>query len=72
MYSTLNLSSQQVNERIIQMMSAEKSPIKLVFATVALGMGSDLRFVERVYHAGVPSSLEGIYFHFINSCIKHT
>ncbi|XP_048742994.2 ATP-dependent DNA helicase RecQ-like [Ostrea edulis] len=48
----------EVNERIIQMMSAEKSPIKLVFATVALGMGSDLRFVERVYHAGVPSSLE--------------
>jgi superfamily II DNA helicase RecQ len=59
MHHVPHASLQQVNEQIIQLMSVEKSPIRLVFATVALGMGSDLRFVERVYHAGVPSSLEG-------------
>ncbi|XP_078324788.1 putative ATP-dependent DNA helicase RecS [Crassostrea virginica] len=40
------------------MMSPEKSPLKLVFTTIALGMGADLRHVVRVIHVGPPKNLE--------------
>lgn len=32
--------------------------VKLIFASVALGMGADLRNVKRVIHAGPPTCLE--------------
>lgn len=41
------------------MISPEKSPLKLVFTTIALGMGADLRHVVRVIHVGPPKNLEG-------------
>lgn len=41
------------------MMSPEKSPLKLVFTTIALGMGADLCHVVRVIHVGPPKNLEG-------------
>lgn len=37
----------------------EDSPLKVVIATVALGMGADLRHVAQVIHAGPPQNLEG-------------
>ncbi|KAK3102646.1 hypothetical protein FSP39_012843, partial [Pinctada imbricata] len=48
----------QVNQEIISYLSEEPSPVRLVFATIALGMGCDLKKVSRIIHAGVPSSLE--------------
>ena len=36
-----------------------------MFATIALGMGCDLRNVKRVYHAGPPSTIEGKIFLYI-------
>ncbi|KAL5016410.1 hypothetical protein ScPMuIL_005999 [Solemya velum] len=35
-----------------------ESPLKIVIATIALGMGADLRHVSRVIHAGPPKSME--------------
>ena len=45
---------------ILRNLSNEKSHLKLLFATVALGMGADLKFVKRVVHASPPKTLEGI------------
>ena len=44
---------------------SQECSIKLIFASVALGMGADLKNVKRVIHAGPPSTLESkilIYF----------
>jgi superfamily II DNA helicase RecQ len=35
--------------------------IRLIFSSVALGMGADLKYVKRVIHAGPPTSLESKY-----------
>jgi superfamily II DNA helicase RecQ len=32
--------------------------IRLIFSSVALGMGADLKHVTRVIHAGPPTNLE--------------
>ncbi|WAR08796.1 LOW QUALITY PROTEIN: BLM-like protein, partial [Mya arenaria] len=45
----------------------EHCSIRLVFASVALGMGADLQHVKRVIHAGPPSSLE-TYVQEIGRC----
>ncbi|KAH3727486.1 hypothetical protein DPMN_053424 [Dreissena polymorpha] len=37
-------------------------PIRLIFSTVALGMGADLKHVQRVIHAGPPTSLERMFY----------
>ncbi|KAH3832591.1 hypothetical protein DPMN_105883 [Dreissena polymorpha] len=36
-------------------------PIRLIFSTVALGMGADLKHVQMVIHAGPPTSLELLF-----------
>lgn len=36
-----------------------ESPLKIVFATIALGMGADLRHVLQVIHIGPPKNMEG-------------
>jgi ATP-dependent DNA helicase RecQ len=43
--------------------------VRIVFATVALGMGIDLRDVNTVIHYGVPQSVEE-YFQQCTAC-KH-
>ena len=50
----------QLNKIITDSISSPKTTVRLIFATIALGMGCDLQHIKRVYHAGVPSSLEGI------------
>ncbi|KAL3837237.1 hypothetical protein ACJMK2_022605 [Sinanodonta woodiana] len=57
----------KVNEHILHCLSTENNHIKIIFATIALGMGADLRKVHRVIHAGCPSSVEGILIHTIKS-----
>lgn len=49
----------QVNEAIIKTLSEDEPVIRLLFSTIALGMGCDLRHVKRIIHAGPPSTLEG-------------
>jgi hypothetical protein len=39
----------------------KESPLKVVIATVALGMGADMRHVAQVIHVGPPQNLEGKY-----------
>lgn len=34
----------------------QDSPLRVVIATVALGMGADLRYVSQVIHAGPPKN----------------
>ena len=36
-----------------------ESPLKVVLATIALGMGADLRHVSQVIHIGPPKNMEG-------------
>ncbi|XP_052777744.1 uncharacterized protein LOC128215056 [Mya arenaria] len=59
-HSSMEGSSGKLKQMILD--SLQKPPehcsIRLVFASVALGMGADLQHVKRVIHAGQPSSLE--------------
>jgi hypothetical protein len=48
----------------------EKCHIRLIFSTVALGMGADLKHVQRVIHAGPPTSLESIFVSTFNITLK--
>ena len=43
---------------ILQEIKSEKSRIRVIFATTALGMGVDARNVNHVIHIGPPSSIE--------------
>lgn len=52
----------KINQAIVNAIARPDSPIKLVFATVALGMGCDLRHVKRVVLAGPPSCMEGLSY----------
>ncbi|KAH3832537.1 hypothetical protein DPMN_105827 [Dreissena polymorpha] len=36
-------------------------PIRLIFSSVALGMGADLKHAQRIIHAGPPTSLELLF-----------
>lgn len=36
-----------------------ESPLKIVFATIALSMGADLHHVLQVIHIGPPKNMEG-------------
>ncbi|XP_060585559.1 ATP-dependent DNA helicase RecQ-like [Ruditapes philippinarum] len=47
--------------------SPDQCSLRLVFASVALGMGADLRHVERVIHTGPPSTLE-TYIQEVGRC----
>lgn len=47
-----------MNSQIIEDLKSNKK-VKVVLATVALGMGADLRNVKHVIHAGPPTSPEG-------------
>jgi superfamily II DNA helicase RecQ len=49
----------QLKEIIFTSLAKEESPLKIAIATVALGMGADLRHVARVIHAGPPKNIEG-------------
>ncbi|KAL3836463.1 hypothetical protein ACJMK2_021895, partial [Sinanodonta woodiana] len=49
---------EHVNQEILKKLSQDVSPVRLVFATIALGMGCDLRHVKRVIHACPPSTIE--------------
>ena len=45
-------------ERIVDGLIKGTSKLKLVFATVAFGVGLDLDFIRQVIHIGVPYTME--------------
>ncbi|KAL5020599.1 hypothetical protein ScPMuIL_002317 [Solemya velum] len=59
-HSSLEKEGGEVKKTILENLTKdpEESPLKLIFATVALGMGADLRHVTRVVHIGPPKQLE--------------
>ena len=62
------LNEFQLKKHIVQTLQEEESAIRLIFASVALGMGADLRHVKRVIHAGPPTSLESKFYFKQASC----
>ncbi|XP_069110234.1 ATP-dependent DNA helicase Q1-like, partial [Argopecten irradians] len=48
----------EVNQYILETLGRDDNHIRVIFATIALGMGADLKKVKRVIHAGAPSSAE--------------
>lgn len=49
-------------ERIVDGLIKGTSNLRLVFATVAFGVGLDLDFIRQVIHIGVPYTMEEYYF----------
>lgn len=49
----------QLRELIFHQISSEDSPLRIILASSALGMGADFGRVERIVHAGPPKSIEG-------------
>ena len=49
----------QTKEEVAKKMMMDDSPLKLLFATDAYGMGVDCQDIRRIVHAGPPRSLEG-------------
>lgn len=49
-------------ERIVDGLIKGTSKLRLVFATVAFGVGLDLDFIRQVIHIGVPYTMEEYYF----------
>ena len=47
---------------IYHQISSEDSPLRIIFASSALGMGADFGLVERIVHVGPPKSIEGRLF----------
>jgi superfamily II DNA helicase RecQ len=46
-----------MKDDILKQLSNSKSKIRVVFATVAIGMGVDIRSIRQVIHIGPPRSI---------------
>lgn len=59
-HSSMEGPEGKLKRHILETLQQEepKCTIRLIFSSVALGMGADLRNVKRVIHAGPPTSLE--------------
>ncbi len=49
--------TQSMKDNILKQLSSSKSTIRVVFATVAMGMGIDIRSIRVVIHIGPPRSI---------------
>ena len=56
----------QLKDYILDSLKKEDSDftIRLIFSSVALGMGADFKYVSRVIHAGPPTTLESRFASF--------
>lgn len=60
LYSNVYLTDEEHNiQQLGIFKDPHESPLKIVFATIALGMGADLRHVSQVIHIGPPKNMEG-------------
>lgn len=59
-HSSMDKDSGKLKKMILESLSRpqEECHIRLIFSSVALGMGADLKHVTRVIHAGPPANLE--------------
>ena len=46
-----------MKEQVLRELSADKSKVRVVFATVAMGMDVDIPSIRRVIHVGPPRSV---------------
>ncbi|KAL4226831.1 hypothetical protein ACF0H5_014809 [Mactra antiquata] len=59
-HSSMERQHGQLKKLILNQLQkpASECTIRLIFSSVALGMGADLQNVSRIIHAGPPSTLE--------------
>ncbi|XP_062577127.1 ATP-dependent DNA helicase RecQ-like [Saccostrea cucullata] len=57
-HASVEYGSEELRELIFHQISSEKSPLRIILASSALGMGADFGLVERIVHAGPPKSTE--------------
>ena len=50
-----------MKEEILKQMSSEAGIVRVVFATVAIGMGVDIRDIRQIIHIGPPSSVNAYF-----------
>jgi hypothetical protein len=48
----------QAKKDILEKFDDAKKALRILFATISLGMGADLKTVERVYNIGPPTTVE--------------
>ena len=49
---------EEVKSQIVLSLSSDTYPLRIVFATIAFGMGLDCQNIRQVYHLGAPDDLE--------------
>jgi len=52
-----SITDQEVKQQIIQSFGNPSAPLKIVYATIAFGMGIDTPDIQRIIHFGAPSHL---------------
>nr|XP_034326053.1 Bloom syndrome protein homolog [Crassostrea gigas] len=57
-HASVEYGSEKLRELIFHQISSEDSPLRIILASSALGMGADFGRVERIVHAGPPKSIE--------------
>eukprot|EP00105_Crassostrea_gigas_P043627 XP_019927775.1 PREDICTED: uncharacterized protein LOC109620234 [Crassostrea gigas] len=57
-HASVEYGSENLSELIFHQISSEDSPLRIILASSALGMGADFGRVERIVHAGPPKSNE--------------
>ncbi|XP_048739830.2 uncharacterized protein LOC125654094 [Ostrea edulis] len=57
-HASVEYGSEELRELIFHQISTEDSPLRIILASSALGMGADFGLVERIVHAGPPKSIE--------------
>ena len=55
------LQTSEMKEEILKQMSSEAGIVRVVFATVAIGMGVDIRDIRQIIHIGAPSSVKAYF-----------
>ena len=50
-----------MKEEILKQMSSEAGVVRVVFATVAIGMGVDIQDIRQIIHIGPPSSVKAYF-----------
>ena len=60
----------QMKEEILKQLCSQTSIVRVVFATVAIGMGVDIPNIWQIIHVGPPCSVKA-YFHETGRAGKH-
>ena len=58
---TVFLQTTEMKEEILKQLCSQESTIRVVFATVAMGMGVDMPVVRQIIHIGPPCSVKAYF-----------